>query len=77
MKLTCPECGSQSIIFGRDYLHYLYWYQEPDEPTYYYDFEDGDNYEEYEECDIECSCQKCNHIWKIDGEASVDDYLDG
>ena len=77
MRLVCPKCGSQDIIFGRDFLQYRYWQQSPNYPTYYYEFEYGDDAEEDEECKIVCSCQnhECNHSWEIEG--SVDDYLDG
>jgi hypothetical protein len=75
MKLVCPECGSQEITFGKDFLQYRYWQQVANEPLYYFDFEYGDDSEEFEDAPVSASCRDCNYCWDIKG--SVDDYMDG
>jgi hypothetical protein len=75
MKIVCPECGSQEVTFGKEFKVWRSWKQEPNQPTHYYDFEEGDSSEELEDQKIECYCEK-GHKWELPADASLDDYLD-
>ena len=74
MKITCPKCGSQEINFGKDFIQGRYWLQTEDEPTYWHDWEDGENSYEVEGQDINCVCNNCNYDWLLEGD--LNDYLD-
>lgn len=75
MKIICPKCNSLEVAFGRDYIQYRGWEQTKDAPTFWWDYELGDDAQEYETAPIWCDCQDCKHSWKIHGE-SLDKYLD-